>query len=115
MGPSGASEAAVGGQEAVLARLGSPEEGAAAAATCRLRGRGAWCCCLGRSARAQWGDDGQEHHLFCEPSGSGLATSPGVRCVGRAEGSGLARPSPSTPSARGSLTGPISGESSSLF
>ena len=39
----------------------------------------------------------------------------GVRWAGRAEGSGLARPSPSTPSARGSRTGPTSGESSSLF
>lgn len=39
----------------------------------------------------------------------------GRRWVARAEGSGLARPSPSTPSARGSLIGPTSGESSSLF
>lgn len=39
----------------------------------------------------------------------------GVRWAGRTEGSGLARPNPSTPSARGSRTGPTSGESSSLF
>lgn len=43
MGPSSASEVAVGGQEAVLARLGSPEEEAVVGATCRLRGRGAQC------------------------------------------------------------------------
>lgn len=46
MGPSSASEVAVGGQEAVLARLGSPEEEAVVGATCRLRGRGAQCGCL---------------------------------------------------------------------
>lgn len=39
----------------------------------------------------------------------------GVRWVGRVEVSGLARPSPSGPSARGSRVGPASGESSSLF
>lgn len=119
MEPSGASEVAVGGQEAVLARLGSPEEGAVVGATCRLCGRAAQCCCLHSPAQTRGGGGdggmGQECHLFWEPSGSGLAMSLGVRWAGRAEGSGLPRPSPSIPSARGSLTGPISGESSSLF
>lgn len=39
VGPSGASELAAGGQEAVLARRGSPEE-ASAGTACRLWGRG---------------------------------------------------------------------------
>lgn len=39
----------------------------------------------------------------------------GMRWGGKAEGSGLPRPRPSTPSARGSRSGPNSGESSSLF
>lgn len=38
----------------------------------------------------------------------------GVRWVGRTEGSGLAPPRPSAPSARGSRTGPNSGETSSF-
>lgn len=54
MGPSSASEVAVGGQEAVLARLGSPEEEeAVVGATCRLRGRGAQCDCLRSPEQAQ--------------------------------------------------------------
>lgn len=53
VGPSGASEAAAGGQEAVLARLGSPEEVVGGAA-CRLWGeRGAQCCCLHSPTQAQ--------------------------------------------------------------
>lgn len=53
MGPSSASEVAVGGQEAVLARLGSPEKEAVVGATCRLRGRGAQCGCLRSPGQAQ--------------------------------------------------------------
>lgn len=49
---------AVGGQEAVLARLGSPEEQAVVGATCRLWGKGAQCCCLNSPAQTQGGDDG---------------------------------------------------------
>lgn len=64
MGPSGASEVAVGGQEAVLARLGSPEEGAVVAATCRLWGRAARCCCLTAQYKPRAGMMGQEYHLF---------------------------------------------------
>lgn len=48
---------AVGGQEAVLARLGSPEEEAVVGATCRLWRRSAQCCCLYSPARAQGGGD----------------------------------------------------------
>lgn len=58
MEPSGPSEGAVGGQEAVLARLGSPEEEEVVGATCRLWGRGAQCCCPDSPAQTQGGDDG---------------------------------------------------------
>lgn len=47
---------AVGGQEAVLARLGSPKEAeAVVGATCRLWRRGAQGCCLYSTVSAQGG------------------------------------------------------------
>lgn len=57
--PSGTSEAAAGGQEAVLALRGSPEE-VAEGTVCRLGegGEGAQCCCFRSPAQAQFGVDG---------------------------------------------------------
>lgn len=52
--PSGASEVAVGGQEAVLARRGSRRRwlGCCLQAACR---GGCQCCCLRSPAQAVWG------------------------------------------------------------
>lgn len=69
MGPSSASAVAAGGQEAVLARRGSPEEEAAVEATCRLRGRGAQCGCLRSPEQAQG-------------RGERAGMSPGLRALG---------------------------------
>lgn len=59
MEPSGASEVAVGGQEAVLAGLGSPEEEVAAVgATCRLCGREGCSVLLPQQPSTNPGGDG---------------------------------------------------------
>ena len=62
--PSGASEVAVGGQEAVLARQGSPEEVAGGAA-CRLRAEVAVSAAASAAQhKPSLGLTGWECHLF---------------------------------------------------
>ena len=65
VGPSGASEVAAGGQEAVLARLGSPEEVAEGAAG-RLCGGGGVVSAAASTAqhKPRARGMGQECHLF---------------------------------------------------